>query len=527
MANWNLSKRLFVGVGSLVALLLVSGSVSFITGRSMKAQLDSATKQTARQQELALQLQRDGVSLSNLQRGLLLAALGGDQNGLKQIRESVAALRADMNKRLGEMESLLAGRDEGLKLVAELRRASDAWDVTNEEVGKNVVEGNAAGAWDVQRQKSAPLLTKVNDYTQRLTAMQNRLFAEAIKSGDESYRLLLWLIMAVFAASMVLAVVVRWVVKGIIGTLRTATYDLAQNAQHVASASSQVASASQSLSQGATEQAASLEQTSASMEEIASMTRMNAENTQQAAGMMADAEKQVHGANTALEAMVASMSAIKESSDKVSKIIKTIDEIAFQTNILALNAAVEAARAGEAGMGFAVVADEVRTLAQRSAQAAKDTAVLIEESIAKANDGNQKVSQVTSAIAQITESSVKAKGLVDEVSVASRQQSQGIEQVSQAIAQMEKVTQTNAASAEESAAVSQELSAQAEEASSVVKRLMDLVGTDGREVAGRGGDASRKSVARMPRAKAAKPAASPSAAEQIPFEESTGTYGGF
>ena len=122
-------------------------------------------------------------------------------------------------------------------------------------------------------------------------------------------------------------------------------------------------------------------------------------------------------------------------------------------------------------MGFAVVADEVRNLAQRSAQAAKDTAVLIEESIAKANDGNQKVQPGDRArLRAITESSVKAKGLVDEVSVASRQQSQGIEQVSQAIAQMEKVTQTNAASAEESAAVSEELSAQAEEASSVVRR---------------------------------------------------------
>ena len=528
MANWNLSKRLFVGVGSLVVLLLISGAVSLFTGRSMKAQLDGATGQTARQQELALQLQRDGVSLSNLQRGLLLAALGGDQTGQKQTQESVAALRAEMTKRLDDMDALLAGRDEGLRLVAELRSATSAWDTTEREVEKYVGEGNAAMAWDVQRQKSAPLLSKVSENTGRLTAMQNRLFTEAIKSSDESYSVLLWLIGAVFAASMLLAVVVRWIVKGIIVTLRSATRDLAQGAQHVATASSQVASASQSLSQGATEQAASLEQTSASMEEIASMTRMNAENTHQAAGMMADAEKQVQGANNALSAMVASMSAIKESSDKVSKIIKTIDEIAFQTNILALNAAVEAARAGEAGMGFAVVADEVRTLAQRSAQAAKDTAVLIEESIAKANDGNQKVSQVTNAIAAITDSSVKAKGLVDEVSVASRQQSQGIEQVSQAIAQMEKVTQTNAASAEESAAVSQELSAQAEEASSVVKKLMDLVGTDAREMAiAKAGESARRVAMRMPRAKA-RPAAMPTTpGEQIPFEENTGTYGGF
>ena len=168
----------------------------------MKNQLDNATKKTARQQELALQLQRDGVSLSNSQRGQLLAALGGDANGLKQIEQAVATLRADMKKRVAEMETLLEGRDDGLKLVAELRNASEAWDASEQEVTKLVGEGNAAGAWDVQRQKSAPLLNKVSEYTTRLTVMQNRLFAEAIKAGDDSYRLLLWIIMGVFAMSM-------------------------------------------------------------------------------------------------------------------------------------------------------------------------------------------------------------------------------------------------------------------------------------------------------------------------------------
>ncbi|HXT68879.1 MAG TPA: methyl-accepting chemotaxis protein, partial [Vicinamibacterales bacterium] len=158
---------------------------------------------------------------------------------------------------------------------------------------------------------------------------------------------------------------------------------LALAADSTASASVQVSTSSQSLSQGATEQAASLEETSASMEEMASMTRKNAENSQTAAGLMADVDTQVRNSNGALGDMVTSMSAIEESSQQVAKIIKTIDEIAFQTNILALNAAVEAARAGEAGMGFAVVADEVRNLAQRSAQAAKDTAGLIEASVAK------------------------------------------------------------------------------------------------------------------------------------------------
>jgi methyl-accepting chemotaxis protein/methyl-accepting chemotaxis protein-1 (serine sensor receptor) len=165
------------------------------------------------------------------------------------------------------------------------------------------------------------------------------------------------------------------------------------------------------------------------------------------------------------------MGAIHDSSQHVAKIIKTIDEIAFQTNILALNAAVEAARAGQAGMGFAVVADEVRSLAQRSAEAAKDTSRLIEASIANASQGHVKVGVVEHSMSRITESVTRVKHLVEQVSVASREQAQGIDQVSQAITQMEKVTQTTAATAEESAAASEELNAQAESSMTAVARL--------------------------------------------------------
>jgi methyl-accepting chemotaxis protein/methyl-accepting chemotaxis protein-1 (serine sensor receptor) len=170
------------------------------------------------------------------------------------------------------------------------------------------------------------------------------------------------------------------------------------------------------------------------------------------------------------------MTEINASSDKISKIIKVIDEIAFQTNILALNAAVEAARAGEAGMGFAVVADEVRNLAQRCAQAAKDTAGLIEESIAKSNDGKTKLDQVATAVGSITDVANKVKTLVDEVKLGSEEQARGIEQVAKAITQMEKVTQTTAANAEESASASEELSAQSDTLRAIVARLNGMVG---------------------------------------------------
>jgi methyl-accepting chemotaxis protein/methyl-accepting chemotaxis protein-1 (serine sensor receptor) len=330
-----------------------------------------------------------------------------------------------------------------------------------------------------------------------------------------------------------------FIVRSTNSVLRATVTELRDGATQVVSAAGQVATSAQSLSQGATEQAASLEETSASMEEMASMTRRNGENATQAAGLVASVSRQVTESNVALEGMVGSMAAIKESSNKVAKIIKTIDEIAFQTNILALNAAVEAARAGEAGMGFAVVADEVRNLAQRSAQAAKDTASLIEESIAKSQEGAGKVQEVATAIGAITESVTKVKGIVDEVREASQQQTQGIDQVAQAIAQMEKVTQTTAATAEESAAASEELNAQAETSMSVVGQLEALVGGSGsgRASAAPVRHAPARAAVSRPVGKAAtllklSPKASAkrqpptSAEDQIPMGD-TGTYGKF
>ena len=213
------------------------------------------------------------------------------------------------------------------------------------------------------------------------------------------------------------------------------------------------------------------------------MTRKNAENSQAAATVMAEVDQHVQAGNRTLEGMVLSMQEITASSDKISKIIQVIDEIAFQTNILALNAAVEAARAGEAGMGFAVVADEVRNLAQRSAQAARDTAALIEESMAKSNEGGTKLERVAEVIHAITASAAKVKTLVDEVNLGSQEQSRAIEQISRALAQMDRVTQGTAASAEQNASASQQMSAQAEALHHVVGTLRSLVGGDKQQAA--------------------------------------------
>ncbi len=231
-------------------------------------------------------------------------------------------------------------------------------------------------------------------------------------------------------------------------------------AEQVNTGARQVSDASQSLSQGATEQAAALEQITASMTEMASQTRQNAENATQANQLAMQTRSSAENGNAQMQEMLSSMRAIDESSKNISKIIKVIDEIAFQTNLLALNAAVEAARAGVHGKGFAVVAEEVRNLAARSANAAKETTALIEESIKKVNTGTEIAGHTAGALTEIVDSITKVTDLVAEIAAASNEQAQGISQVNKALGQLEQVTQQNTANAEESAAASQELSSQ-------------------------------------------------------------------
>jgi methyl-accepting chemotaxis protein len=285
-----------------------------------------------------------------------------------------------------------------------------------------------------------------------------------------------WSAILVTAIAAVMGIVIGFFfIRSITKPVRRIIEVLGTGAEQVASASSQVSSASQSLAEGASEQAASIEETSSSMEEMSAMTKQNADNAQQANAMMSEAQHIVEQANTSMGDLVSSMVEISNASEETSKIIKTIDEIAFQTNLLALNAAVEAARAGEAGSGFAVVADEVRNLAMRAADAAKDTAKLIESTVKKINAGSATVTQTNEAFTQVATSSLKVGDLVGEIAAASTEQAQGIEQVNTAISEMGRVTQQNAASAEESASASEEMSAQAEQMHAMVDRLTALV----------------------------------------------------
>lgn len=266
------------------------------------------------------------------------------------------------------------------------------------------------------------------------------------------------------------------IIRSITAPLRRVILELTTGSDQVTAAADQVATASQSLAEGASEQAASLEETGASLEEMSSMIQRTADNARGAQQLSNETRRAAETGSQDMTEMNLAMDAIKASSDNIAKIIRTIDEIAFQTNILALNAAVEAARAGDAGQGFAVVADEVRTLAQRSAQAAKETAQRIEDSIEKSERGVQLSTRVAKGFQDIVNKARQVDELIGQIAGASQEQSQGIAQVNTAVSQMDRVTQANAASAEESASAAEQLSAQAKTLLDAVSELNHIVG---------------------------------------------------
>ena len=322
------------------------------------------------------------------------------------------------------------------------------------------------------RQARIKVETATGDFLAKIEASQR----EAKATTDAIERRAFVLMLAVSIAGIVVVSVIGWrVISGVVNRLNGIIEGLGRSSDSVFSASGQVSQSSQSLAEGATEQAASLEETSSALEQMASMTRQNADNSRKTNETMGETLKLVTDGSDTVRNVTVAMSEISESAEKISNIIKTIEEIAFQTNLLALNAAVEAARAGEAGKGFAVVADEVRNLAQRSAQAAKDTSELIQGTVERVRHGSENVEHLATGFQHIEEAAQNVGRLVGEISSATNEQAQGVDQVNTAVAQMDKVTQSNAASAEQSASAAGELTTQAEQMKGMVDELMVLV----------------------------------------------------
>jgi methyl-accepting chemotaxis protein len=471
-----LTKKLLGGFGLMLGLQLVCNVASFVVIRSSQADLDRSINLTGRQRYLASQVNAASFQMMSLERGSVLAAVVGDRTHSDAYQQEFQKPQQQLRNSLLELEKL----SDSANSTALLRRLSAdaaAAAQSQEELQQAMDKQQMDAALAIFAQKVQPSLEEIARQANNLVQHENselNAFAQASAASARGASLLTLLL---GLGALLIGAGMLWVVHGANRSLQHLGGQLSESAAQVAGAASQVSGSGQTLARGASEQAASLEETSASTEEIASITRKNADAAQEVAGLMQQSAEHSVEVNQTLDRMIDKMKEIDASSNKIARIIKVIDEIAFQTNILALNAAVEAARAGEAGLGFAVVADEVRNLAQRCAQAARDTAGLIEESIETSRDGNSRLDRMATAVRGMTDSASRVKTLVDEVNLGSQEQARGMEQISRTVLQMEKVTQQTAAGAQESASAGAELNGFASQLRTLVQEMREMVGS--------------------------------------------------
>lgn len=399
---------------------------------------------------------------SNYRLKLLFDRMKGNLSENKALQDLTSALIANSEgdaKRLAgtPFEALPKKSAESLLKIRAL----------NENYIKNVNAENA-----LEKSISAGIEANLNSIQAEKRKNSEKLFSR-MKSYFRS------ILIIILVVSIIGIAISFFTARSVSKALRKIILGLSKASREVNSGAGQLSEASQSLAEGATEQAASMEEISASLEEISSVTKGNAKHATDADGLMQEAKHTFGNAYASMDRLTASMEEISKASEETSKIIKTIDEIAFQTNLLALNAAVEAARAGEAGAGFAVVADEVRNLAMRAAEAAKNTAALIEGTVKKVKEGSQLVMGTSEAFGGLGNSTATVAALIADIAAASREQSLGIDQVNTAMSNTEQVIQKNSANAEETAAASEEMTAQANQMKTLVAGLVSLVGARG------------------------------------------------
>lgn len=482
-SQMTIGRKLFVSCAASLVLMMALGGSALWLIRALGASLDRIVNNTGMKRYYASQIDMYESDMLSASRGVLLRAMLRDPETSEKYNQDYLEARAQASRNLDSSKSLSTSAVEQQDTTS-VQKDLETIDVAYQEFHELAKSGKFDDAAALQKTKLVPAFDAIDREVTAIKQRANESMAATVTEAAGKVTLGEWTVAILLVLAGIAGAFIGLVARQINSALHRVINDLSQGSSQVASAASQISSSSQTLAQGASEQAASLEETSATSDEINAMAKKNAENSQNANALVTSSQQRFEETEKSLASMVVAMDDIKTSGDKVAKIIKVIDEIAFQTNILALNAAVEAARAGNAGMGFAVVADEVRNLAQRCAQAAKDTAALIEDSITKSNEGQARVSLVEAAIHALTAESAKVKTLVDEVNLGSQEQTRGIEQIAKALTQMEQVTQQAAANAEESASASEELTAQAASLMEVVNQLGAMVGSVGNHSGG-------------------------------------------
>jgi methyl-accepting chemotaxis protein len=477
------SRQTILGFSALVGLCAITGFIGERASHKIAQHMETAVDVLLPSTDLLIQIDRDLQQALVAERSLIFASPGSKQfetfvqdhaTNITQVeerwakfRETVAPISTD------RVEELSRTFQTGLAEWLPISREAVAGRVANTPEGRRL-------AIDVTLGKGAEAFEKTRGVINELTEILEKVAHERTTEANRTYVVVRWSVLGATALGIGTGIVLTYFIGiRLSRRVRSVISSLATNADQTSSASHLISASSQRVADGASEQAAALEETSASLEEMAGQTRQNADNATRAKELASETRTAADTGVEQMRAMTAAMHEIKESSTSIAKILKSIDEIAFQTNILALNAAVEAARAGEAGAGFAVVAEEVRALAQRSANAARETAESVESSLAKSDRGVETSQKVSTHLEQIVTRARQMDELMAGVATASNEQARNIGEVNTAVGRMDQVTQNNAATAEEAASAAAELNAQAGHLHEAVADLSTLFGRDG------------------------------------------------
>lgn len=472
MGKLKLQTRLLIGSCSMLAIIVLLFALTLLSLNRIDSKMKDIVEHNVYKLELYNDMEKLILEITNSIKTLALledpVLRQQEISNIQNYRREYDGLFQDIQK--------TAATSQGETLRSQIEEAGNISRSFNDKIIESAMAGQKADAADLIGSQAGPACRKWIDAIEQAVDLQKESNEKDVADAKRTNEWLILLMILLGGIAVAFGIGITLLMKTlIVNPVVDIVNRLDEGAVEVGAASSQLSASAGQLAQGSAEQASAIEETSSTLQETASMLEQTSSNTVEAYELARKAKDSANQGNVAMEKMMVSMEKINESSGDIVKIIKVIDEIAFQTNILALNAAIEAARAGDAGMGFAVVAEEVRNLAGRSAKAAKDTTMMIESNIALTNTGVEDARKVHETLSDIAAHANKVNELMNDISKASQEQAQGVEQVTKAIAQMESVTQQNAANAEESSSASEELSAQAESMKEIVRELSKLV----------------------------------------------------